>query len=99
VLQVVNLQVETIRKRLAALQDALQLPEDAAGRLALREPQLLLLKAELLQQLVGEIVQLTGGVDAARKLVLEDPKVGFGGGAFGAPECARAALCSYIVTS
>jgi hypothetical protein len=84
VLQVVNLQVETISKRLAALQEALQLPEEAAGRLVLRVPQLLLLKAQLLQQLVGEVVQLTGGLDAACKLVLEDPKVGFGNGVFDA---------------
>ncbi|KAF6266451.1 hypothetical protein COO60DRAFT_1633044 [Scenedesmus sp. NREL 46B-D3] len=71
---VVNLQVETCSKRLAALQAALHLPEEVAGRLVLRLPQLLLLKADLLQHLVGELVQLVGGIDAARKLVLEDPK-------------------------
>jgi hypothetical protein len=82
VLQVVNLQVETISKRLAALQEALHLPQEAAGRLVLRVPQLLLLKADLLQHLVAEVVQMTGGLDAACKLVLQDPKVSPGAGVF-----------------
>jgi cytochrome c-type biogenesis protein CcmH/NrfG len=92
VLQVVHLQVETVSKRLAALQEALQLPQDAAGRLVLREPQLLLLKVDLLQQLVGEVVEMVGGPDAARKLVLQDPKVGFGGGVVMLAVCAAAYL-------
>jgi hypothetical protein len=74
--QVAHLQVETCSKRLAALQAALQLPQqEDAGRLVLRAPQLLLLKAEALQQLVGELVQLLGGVEGARKLVLRAPEV------------------------
>ncbi|WIA35601.1 hypothetical protein OEZ86_004022 [Tetradesmus obliquus] len=72
---IAHLQVETCSKRLAALQAALQLPQEAAGQLVLRAPQLLLLKAEQLQQLVGELVQLLGGVEAARKLVLQAPEV------------------------
>jgi hypothetical protein len=73
--QVAQLKIETCSKRLAALQEALQLQQEAAGRLVLRQPQLLVMRTELLQQLVGQLVQLLGGVEAARKLVLQDPKV------------------------
>jgi hypothetical protein len=44
----------------------------------LRELQLLLLKVDVLQQLQREVAGVAGGPDAARKLVLQDPKVGPG---------------------
>lgn len=75
-LQVGNLQIHTVLQRADALDSCLQLQAGQGRNLAIRTPQLMTLPPAQLQQLVLDLSRLLGNkLEAARQLVLQEPKV------------------------
>eukprot|EP00775_Hariotina_reticulata_P008617 gene8617-8798_t len=73
---VLSLAADSWTARLQGLEGLLQLDTGQVSQLVLREPQLLLRRPEALERMMKELVQLLDGDgEAARKLVLEEPKV------------------------
>lgn len=76
-MQVGNLQVDTALQRIHSLEAALQLQQGQAKQMVLRLPQLLVYQPAVLQELMQLLVRLLGdNIEAARDIVLQDPKVG-----------------------